>query len=305
MTVTHMDGGIPHITVCICTFKRPQLLKRALEETNRLETEGRFSYSLVVADNDRLESARRLVEDFQRNAEVAIAYCVEPEQNIALARNRALKHATGEFIAFIDDDEFPQLDWLLTSFRACVERNCDGVLGPVRPFFEQEPPEWLLRGKFCMRPEHATGTVLDWRQTRTGNALFKTAMLEGVEEPFRRQFGNGGEDDDFFRRMMESGRVFIWCNEAVVSEVVPPERWTRGYMLKRALLRGQNQRAIADYRSIAKSAIAVPLYAILLPFLLMLGQHVFMKYVIRLADHAGKLFAVLGWKPLGEKYLAT
>jgi hypothetical protein len=103
--------------------------------------------------------------------------------------------------------------------------------------------------------------------------------------------------------MIEAGRVFTWCNEAVVHEVVPPERWKRGYLLKRALLRGQNEKHLADYRSIAKSVVAVPLYAFLLPFLLLLGQHFFMKYLIRLLDHAGKLLAMLGLKPLGDKYL--
>ena len=29
-------------------------------------------------------------------------YCVEPRQNIALTRNKAIEHAKGDFIAFID-----------------------------------------------------------------------------------------------------------------------------------------------------------------------------------------------------------
>ena len=36
-----------------------------------------------------------------------VKYCVEPRQNIALARNKALQNAEGDLIAFIDDDEFP------------------------------------------------------------------------------------------------------------------------------------------------------------------------------------------------------
>jgi glycosyltransferase involved in cell wall biosynthesis len=303
MTNGHKDGQLPHVTVCMCTFKRPHLLRKALEEINRLETDGLFSYSIVVADNDRLESAKQVVEDFRPSAKVETVYCVEPEQNIAQARNRAMSKATGEFIATIDDDEFPKYDWLVAAFRACAGPNIDGVLGPVIPFFEHEPPGWLVRGNFCNRQEYPSGTVLHWRQTRTSNALIKAEMLKGVIEPFRAQFGNGGEDDDFFRRMMEAGRVFIWCNEAVTFEVVPPERWTRRYLLRRALLRGQNQRKIADYLSIVKSAIAVPCYAMLLPFLLICGHNIFLNYLIKTADHAGKLCAVLGWKPLGDKYL--
>ena len=293
-----------HITVCICTFKRPGLLRRLLDELAGQVTEGRFTYSIVVADNDRLRSAEGVVSDYVRTSPVSMVYCVEPEQNIALVRNRALANARGDFIAFIDDDEFPANNWLLNLFNTCHGHKADGVLGPVKPYFEQPPPKWLIRGKFCDRPEHKTGTVLDWRETRTGNVLIKRTILNGLDEPFRRMFGSGAEDCDFFRRMIEVGRVFIWCNEAVVNEIVPPERWRRSYLVKKALLQGQNQRHLADFKSVAKSLVAIPVYAILLPVLLLVGQHAFMRYLLKLLDHTGKLVSLVGLKPLGDKYLA-
>ena len=298
-----MKTPLPHITVCVCTWKRPHLLKRLLENLGCQQTQNRFRYSLVVADNDCLESARPMVEAF-RGTGPEIVYCVEPEQNIACARNMALRFARGEFVAFLDDDELPEPDWLLTLFTACGAHRTDGVLGPVRPLFEAQPPEWLLRGKFCERPEHPTGMLLDWRQTRAGNVLFKREMIQEISEPFRPQFGDGGEDNDFFRRMMERGRLFTWCNEAAVMELVPPARCKRTYQLRRALLRGQNQRHFANWRSLAKSAAACALYPLALPFLLFAGQHIFMKYLIRLCDHAGALLAAVGVKPVGDKYIS-
>ncbi|MCX6967706.1 MAG: glycosyltransferase [Verrucomicrobia bacterium] len=294
---------LPHITVCICTWKRPALLARLLERLRCQQTEGRFSYSIVVADNDRLESARSIVENFPGSGP-ALTYCVEPEQNIARARNKALDLAKGDYAAFIDDDELPEPNWLLALFTACQAHHSDGVLGPVKPFFEQKPPSWLIRGKFCERHAHSTGTVLDWRQTRTGNVLFKREILREIPEPFRPQFGDGGEDNDFFRRMMESRRIFTWCNEAVVFELVSPARFKRSYILKRALLRGQNRRHYADGYRFAKSAAACILYSLALPFLVFAGQHIFMKYLMRLFDHAGLLLTFFGLMPLGNKYLS-
>ncbi|MFZ0825990.1 MAG: glycosyltransferase family A protein [Verrucomicrobiia bacterium] len=292
-----------HICVCICTYKRPRLLKKLLLELGKQETAGEFTYSVVVADNDRQESARSVVDEIAAGSRVSIQYCVEPEQNIAMVRNKAVSHAHGDLIAFIDDDEFPPADWLLTALRTCQTYRADGVLAPVRPYFEHEPPEWLIKGRFCERPEHATGYKLAWRETRTGNALVQRRVLEGLEVPFQTALGNGGEDQDFFRRLMESGHVFVWCREAAVHEIVPPERCKRSYMLKRALLRGQNEKRLADFRGIAKALVAVPLYSIMLPFALLTGQHHFMKYLIRLCDHAGRLMGVLGLKPLGDKYI--
>ena len=97
--------------------------------------------------------------------------------------------------------------------------------------------------------------------------------------------------------------MFVWCQEAEVQEVVPPARWRRGYLFKRALLRGQNNRHFADFRSAAKSIIALPLYAVSLPVLLLLGHHLFMRYLIKIGDHAGKLLGLLGLQLMGDKYL--
>jgi hypothetical protein len=36
------------------------------------------------------------------------------------------------------------------------------------------------------------------------------------------------------------GHVFRWCNEGLVYETVPQERWKRSYLVKRAMLRGRN-----------------------------------------------------------------
>ncbi|MEO7863197.1 MAG: glycosyltransferase family 2 protein [Nitrospirales bacterium] len=295
-----MSPTTPHICVCICTYKRPLFLRRLLEELKGQQTQGLFTFSIVVADNDQSESAKQVVEDFIAAAPIRAIYCVEPRQNIALARNKAIENAEGEFVAFIDDDEFPTADWLWNLFTACSASHVAGVLGPVRPHFTNPPPEWILNGRLAERPTYETGRVMDWRQSRTGNVLFKKEILDGCSEAFRPQFGTGGEDVDFFERMTKSGFVFIWCNEANVFEEVPQSRCTRMYYIRRALLRGRNTWQREDRRvfSIGKSLIALPVYGCALPILFVFGHHHFMKYLIKWCDHAGKLLALIGMSPV-------
>ena len=293
------------VTVCICTYRRPHLLRRVLSALDRQRRTGRFSYSVVVADNDDQGSARHVVAQFSATSSVAVTYCVERERNIALARNRALMHAGGDFIAFIDDDEFPTEDWIATMLHALETFDADGVHGPARPFFEAPPPAWLVRSKLCERSRYPTGTQLDWRQIRTSNVLFRRRILDGVDTPFRREFGNGGEDQDFFRRMMQRGHRFVWCDEAAVDEIVPRERMWRRYFLARALRRGQYDRGFLNATSIVKSVVAVPAYAALIPLTLVLGQHALMKCCVRLLDHVGRLLGAMGIEPAPGKYLGA
>ncbi|HTF68538.1 MAG TPA: glycosyltransferase family 2 protein [Edaphobacter sp.] len=294
---------VPHVTVCICTYQRLQLLRRTLDGLCHQDTQGRFTYSIAVVDNDKLRSAEQMILDFAAMSRLAVKYCVEPRQNIALARNKVVENADGEFLAFIDDDEFPARDWLLKLFRTCIEYNVDGVLGPVLRHFDDAPPVWLRKSRFYVRRVNPTGMQVDWHEARTGNVLLKREVIGGDAAPFRPEF-RAGEDQDFFRRKISEGRKFIWCADAEAFEVVPPARWKRMYLVKKALLRGATAGLHCDAIGIVKSAIAIPLYTLAMPFTLLLGQHHAMTLLVKLCDHLGKLLILIGINPIREQYVS-
>ena len=294
---------MPHISVCICTYKRPNLLRLLLNHMREQDTGGLFTFSIVVVDNDSLQSAKKVVDEFARASSITVIYFLEPQQNIALARNKAIENDNGDFIAFIDDDEFPASDWLCRLFSACNQYEAAGVLGPVKPYFEHEPPEWVRKGGFFDRQAHSTGYRMGFWETRTGNVLFRRNILDGMLTPFRAEFGTGGEDIDFFRRMMEKGNVFIWCDEAPVFELVPQERCNRKYLVRRALMRGGNfhKHPTDRAKNLVKSFLAVPIYTVLLPALFLAGHHHFMRYLVKLCDHGARVLGALGIKLVHER----
>jgi glycosyltransferase involved in cell wall biosynthesis len=273
------------------------------------ETGSLFDYSIVIVDNDKLESARETVESHARQSKIAISYNIEPRQNIALARNKAIEVSKGDFIGFIDDDEFPDSRWLLNLYMAVNRYKTDGVLGPVLPYFEKEPPKWVLKGRFFDRPAHISGQVLEWQNTRTGNALLKRVIFKEDPVWFRPEYGSGGEDRDFFKRKIEQGYIFVWCNEASVFEAVAPERWKNKVLIKRALLRGKMASYPSESRlkNILLSVAAIMIYTVSLPLLFILspiiGYDVFMKYLIKNCDHLGKILALLKINVVRDKYV--
>jgi glycosyltransferase involved in cell wall biosynthesis len=279
------------------------MLQQLLERLPHQKTGGLFTYSIVVADNDASRSAEPVVSSFAAASSVPVTYCTEIRQNIAMARNKVVENAQGKFIAFIDDDELPSDDWLLRLFEILIQYDVAGVLGPVKPSFERTPAQWLIKGGFFERASYPTGQKLCWPDTRTGNVLFRKSILDPSEPPFRTQFETMAEDLDFFRRMMERGHSFLWCNEAVVYELVPPARCNRKYLLKRALLRGSNypKHPSNHFCGAIASLIAVPCYTVALPFLVLFGQHHFLNYAIKLCDHTSRLLALLGWPLITDR----
>jgi succinoglycan biosynthesis protein ExoM len=298
--------GNEHITVCICTYRRPHLLAKLLKSIASQATDDAFTVSICVVDNDANASAREAVSEFADRAAIPIRYLIEPEQNIARARNRAVENADGAYVAFIDDDEMPDPRWLVLLHKMCQDTGAAGVLGPVLPLFQVPPPEWIIRGKILDRPAKKTGEVLSWPDTRTGNVIMRRALFVEGGYRFDVRYGRGGEDKEFFRRMIGRGKLFVWCDEAVVREIIPPSRCTRSFQLKRALLRGKVSVPVpfTGIRYSLKSIAAILAYLPLLPVLLAVSHGQFMKYLIKACDHLGRLIAFLGLNVIRENYLS-
>ena len=119
-----------HVSICVLTYKRPTMLARCLGALSNQVVEG-FTCSILVVDNDADESAKLVVQEWVCRSKVRIDYAVEPVQSISLARNRAVRCSDGDYIAFIDDDEVAELEWVATLLTNCRSLGVDGVLGPV------------------------------------------------------------------------------------------------------------------------------------------------------------------------------
>ena len=86
---------------------------------------------------------------------------------------------------------------------------------------------------------------------------------------------------------------------------MPPARWNRWFLLRRALLRGAGNLNHANFgfREVAKSVLDVPAYTLALPWTLLWGQHKFMDLLVRLCHHLGRLLALCGIHPVKEHYI--
>lgn len=114
------------LTVAVCTRGRPDVLEDCLRSL--LELGG--SFELLVIDNDPPDDAtERLASSLPQ-----VRYVREPLPGLDFARNRALAEATGEFLAFLDDDVVVDRGWLAGLEEALAENpDAAAVTGLVLP----------------------------------------------------------------------------------------------------------------------------------------------------------------------------
>jgi succinoglycan biosynthesis protein ExoM len=305
--VEHETALFDRISVCICTFQRPVLLARLLASLQEQRTDGRFTYEVIVVDNSPDRSAEFVVNDVARTSQLAVLYDHEPQRNISLTRNRAVRNASGALIAFIDDDERPVGDWLYLLHETLAQTRADVVLAPVLPEFPPDAPSWLTKSRVLYRRRHQTGSRVGTNDARTGNVLIRRELFADGECWFDPSFGRtGGEDTDFFLRQARKGHVFVWCDEAVAHEFVPPERWKASFHLKRYWRSGTSsgewiRSGKLPRRELVTNVLAAGVYATAMVPALLLPKHLSMRVAQKLAYCGGVITAFLGFSLLRDR----
>ncbi len=230
------------VGICVLTYQRNRQLMALLGGLARLEPPD-ADVRIVVVDNNPDGAARAIVEEFRESWAAAggpwpVEYVAETERGIARARNRAIEVcADTDFVAFIDDDEVPEPDWLVTLFEVQEHSRADVVVGRVLSRFEEPPPKWVLDGRYLELPRRATGVRVEW--AITGNVLIARHLLDRYSPPFDERFNvSGGEDTHFFMRAYDDGAVMVSADDAIVFEDTPADRTTWRSIMRREYRRG-------------------------------------------------------------------
>lgn len=218
----------PTLTVAICSKDRQDWLSRLLDSLAPLRVK-EDAFEVLVVDNassdDRLHAVCA-ARDWVR-------YVYEPLVGLNFARNRAIREARGEVIAFLDDDVVVDENWLSAMRRAWAENPDAGcITGLVLPMVLDTEAQWLfeMRGGFrrdfrplrfgserhkerlhpCGAGRFGAGANMSVRRvlvTRLGG--FDEALDTGRPLP-------GGGDLDIFYRILRSGATLVYEPQAAV-----------------------------------------------------------------------------------------
>ena len=216
------------VIICIPTFKRPKMLKRLLDAIALLKTQAQIS--VLVADNDAESHAGFDLCHTLTGYPWPLTAVIAQKRGIAQVRNTLIEHALKtdtQFIAMIDDDEWPDSQWIDQFLIAARSTNADILQGSIL-FGCGEAAD----GHGDIR--RPTGPVAMLQGA--GNLLIRRAVLEEMPAPwFDPQFAlSGGEDRDFFIRLEQAGKRFAWSDEARAYGDIPETRANLEWLLRRA-----------------------------------------------------------------------
>lgn len=300
-----MELKLDKLVIGLCTYKRPKMLKDALDGITALSFPEEFS-GVIIVDNDPKGSSSDVIEAFKKSFKYPVYSFVEPNKGIVYARQRALDEANAlEFnaLAFFDDDAIPDTDWLINLHSFYKDNHCTVATGPQIQTLLNDAPTWIKKGKFfTRRKRRPEGKTLNG--AATNNVLFSLDFVRRHQLSFDLRFNTtGGSDTDFFWQFHKLGAKILWTNTALVRETVPNSRANFKWLFKRSIAMGTRkylhivkEKKMSHVALFAQTLFKFLFGLIALIFSLPLGRIVFYKTVFQWARSLGMLKALLGYQ---------
>ncbi len=216
----------PKVSIVLCTYNRALGARRTLASFRELRYE---DLEIIVVDNAPSDDATLSVVNEFAAADPRVRYIREPRKGLSRARNRGLQEATGEFVAFTDDDVRVDPFWihgLLRGFGRRADVACvTGLVAsaslarPAEQFFDRRAG-WastctqrlytLARGPLDS-PMHPYTAGVYGAGANFAAKLSVLRSLGGFDECLGAgSLTRGGEDLDIFVRMLLSGHALSY-----------------------------------------------------------------------------------------------
>ena len=255
------------LSLIIPTHNRSERLIAALESVIRQDLPAADWECVVVSNNSTDDTVARFGDFAARYPGLNLRLVTEDGPGVSYARNRGIAETSAPLLVFIDDDERINPGFL-RAYADFFDAHPDAVVagGLIIAEYVTGRPAWL--SKYTEMPianpmdfGDAVRPFPAGRVPGGGNMAFRrsAALRYGGFDPSLGRVGRmliGGEENDFFERLMRGGETCWYVPGAVMWHIIPPEKLTESYFRRLCYNVGVSQRLRAGmYRRYPKTLL--------------------------------------------------
>lgn len=235
------------VSVGICTYNGADKVPKVLDQLQVQQGVENLQWEVIIIDNNSSDQTEEVVKRYQENwlEGAPLRYGFEERQGKSFAMERVIEKARGTWVAFLDDDNLPQPDWIAKGVAFAREHPGAGAFGgQVHGLFDREPPSTfgLVQPLFAIneRPDEfcytesgsfsfgAPGAGLWVRRQAWQDSIPESGLSQKGTISNKR--GEVGEDLEIQWRLAENGWD-IWHNPKMhMHHHIPAHRFNEKYL---------------------------------------------------------------------------
>ena len=218
------------VSVVVCTYNGSRTIRECLEHLTKLNYS---NYEVIVVDDGSTDETASIAQSFD------VRLVRTGNRGLSAARNTGREYSRGEIVAYIDDDAYPDPDWL-NYYNTAFRRSSHALIGGPNLSPLNDPLVAQCVARSPGGPNHVLLTDTIAEHVPGCNMVFRKAALEEIGG-FDPIFRTAGDDVDVCWRIQEKGWTVGFAPAALVwhhrrSSVLAYCRQQRGYGKAEALL---------------------------------------------------------------------
>jgi GT2 family glycosyltransferase len=195
----------PSVSVVVCSCNGARTVRECCEGLSKLDYP---NFEVIVVDDGSTDGTGEIAREY------GFRVISTPNRGLSSARNTGAQAATGEIVAYIDDDAYPDPQWLSYLAHTFLTTDAAAVGGPNIP----PPGDGAIAECIANAPGGPVHVLISDREAEHipgCNMAFRKADLDAIGG-FDPQFRVAGDDVDLCWRLQQSGRTIGFCPAAMV-----------------------------------------------------------------------------------------
>lgn len=173
----------PHISIILVTYNRAHYLPVMLDS---LQNQTFQDYELILVDNGSTDDTAAICAAYKQKNKRVKLLTIKKNIGASYGRNTGLAAASGEFIAFVDDDDYcePLMFTFLTDL-VCEEHADIAVCGSYNDFGNRVESKFICDERFVFDRLHGLKELLNRKLYNVAppTKLFRRGLWEGLTFP--------------------------------------------------------------------------------------------------------------------------
>jgi len=199
-----METGFD-LSLLICTRNRAKQLAQTLQRVATIRTQ--LNWELIIVDNASTDTTVAVVEEFAATCHRSVQTIIQEGRGVACAKNAGWQAARSEIVCCIDDDCYPEENFLDAMFQSFNEDPEVGFVGGR--ILLHDPTDRRITIQESLEPlSFPAGSFIRPGVIQGANIAYRRAALEGVGG-FDPWFGAGaiysGDETELMARLSAAG----------------------------------------------------------------------------------------------------